>query len=397
MTIYADGTVGVVYSVDADPTLVRVAVPLFGTTFTNLIVVNENGIPLVSAESGSTSTVDALGATSLTFTYSTPDLTSKVGILWTINATSPVNLLVLLPAGSTVVSMSQLPLDIRAVNERTQITLPPGSDSISYVISTVGTPEHAQTVIQDAEATINTVKAKGVITADADTLLAQAKTALNAGAYTTAEQLATQAKTSALDTDLLAQTAASAIQKATNAIQAAKNEGRTSTITTAEGYLANAQNYQATGDYAKAKTNADQAYDSAITSKSPMDNTLLIVGGAVVLLVAVAGVILYMRRRQEAPTPPLPQPKKGEEGKVNLEAIFQKNPDLRVDDKEVCRFLAERNGEAFANEIRDRFDIPRTSAWRMIRRLITMGIVEERKIGGQSLISVVKKYREAQG
>ena len=43
--------------------------------------------------------------------------------------------------------------------------------------------------------------------------------------------------------------------------------------------------------------------------------------------------------------------------------------------------------------IRDRFEIPRTSAWRMIRRLMGMGVVEERKIGGQSLIYIVKKYR----
>jgi uncharacterized membrane protein len=31
----------------------------------------------------------------------------------------------------------------------------------------------------------------------------------------------------------------------------------------------------------------------------------------------------------------------------------------------------------------------------MIRRLIDAGIVEERKIGGQNLIYIVKKYRRA--
>ena len=100
-----------------------------------------------------------------------------------------------------------------------------------------------------------------------------------------------------------------------------------------------------------------------------------------------------MRLRGKSEPKSSPQKSKEIEGAVNLDAIFSKNSDLRVDDKEVIRFLSERGGEAFANEIRDRFDIPRTTAWRMIRRLIGMGIVEEKKIGGQSLIFIVKKYR----
>ena len=94
-------------------------------------------------------------------------------------------------------------------------------------------------------------------------------------------------------------------------------------------------------------------------------------------------------------TPPQPLPKESDDVYIDLDMIFQKNPSLRVDDKEVLRFLSEHGGEAFANEIRDRFDIPRTSAWRMIRRLIDSGIVEEKKIGGQSLIYIVKKYGRA--
>ncbi|MBN1682620.1 MarR family transcriptional regulator, partial [Candidatus Bathyarchaeota archaeon] len=87
-------------------------------------------------------------------------------------------------------------------------------------------------------------------------------------------------------------------------------------------------------------------------------------------------------------------PKKTEKKDINVEIIFSKNPDLRMDDKEVIRFIATSGGEVFANEIRDRFEIPRTSAWRMIRRLISLGIVEEKKIGGQSLIKITEKFRK---
>jgi uncharacterized membrane protein len=401
VTVYADGLAGIVYGVDVDPTLVRLPLPLFGFTLIDLLVVNENGVPLVTSKSGSIITVDTLGASRLTFTYSTPELTAKMGILWTLNVTSPTNLVVVMPSGSTIVSMSQIPLEVKTVGERTQVMLPPGEDSISYVNSLSGVKDQAETVIQDAETTINTVKSEEVITADADVLLTQAKVALAAGEFLSSEQLAAQAKASALDAELKAQAAVSAIELATTAIQAAKNEDRTSTIAAAEGFLADAQDYYTSGKYVEAKTSADKAYASGSTSQKVVDNTPLIIGGLVVAVAAVAALFLYFRRRKEAPASkavaPQALPKKSSEGLVNLEAIFRKNPELRVDDKEVLRFLAEHRGEVFANEIRDRFDIPRTSAWRMIRRLIAMGIVEERKIGGQSLICIVKKYREAQG
>ncbi len=398
-TVYVDGIVGAEYVVDVNPTQARVTVPLFGSTFSDLLIVNTEGLPLVSTQSGSSVSVDTLGAARMTATYTTQDLTSKAGTIWTLNVTSPTNLIINLPVGSTIVSLNHIPLDVRTVDGHPYIVLPAADNSVSYVLSAVGTKEHSQAIIQDAESAIAATKAKGISTTSADTLIAQAKAAFDSSEYLMAEQLATQAKGAALDAELQSQAAGFAIQRANDAIQTATNEGRTSSLATAQGLAQNAQGYYASGDYAKAKTTADQAYDAAIASKGS-DNTLLMMGVAV-LVVAGAGVVFYMRREgkmggkgpvktKAAPTPPLGTV---DEGPVNINAIFSKNPDLRVDDKEVVRFLTERGGEAFANEIRDRFEIPRTSAWRMIRRLIGMGVVEERKIGGQSLIYVVKRYR----
>ncbi len=398
-TVYVDGIVGVEYVVDVNPTQARVTVPLFGSTFSDLLIVNTEGLPLVSTQSGSPVSVDTLGAARMTATYTTQDLTSKAGIIWTLNVTSPTNLIINLPVGSTIVSLNQIPLDVRTVDGHPYIVLPAADNSVSYVLSAVGTKEHSQAIIQDAESAIAATKAKGISTMSADTLIAQAKAAFDSSEYLMAEQLATQAKGAALDAELQSQAAGFAMQRANDAIQTATNEGRTSGLAAAQSLVQNARAYYASGDYTKAKTTADQAYDAAIASKGS-DNTLLMMGVAV-LVVAGAGVVFYMRREgkmggkgpvktKAAPTPPLGTV---DEGPVNINAIFSKNPDLRVDDKEVVRFLTERGGEAFANEIRDRFEIPRTSAWRMIRRLMGMGVVEERKIGGQSLIHIVKKYR----
>jgi uncharacterized membrane protein len=82
-----------------------------------------------------------------------------------------------------------------------------------------------------------------------------------------------------------------------------------------------------------------------------------------------------------------------EEIEVELELLFEEHPELRIDDREALRFMAEHGGEAFAHEVRERFDIPRTSAWRMVQRLQRFEVIEERKVGGQSLLTIVERYR----
>ena len=66
----------------------------------------------------------------------------------------------------------------------------------------------------------------------------------------------------------------------------------------------------------------------------------------------------------------------------NVQKIFKAHPQLRQEEKDVILFLAEKNGRAYEAEIRDRFpDLPRTSLWRLVRRLEKMEIVKVKKIG----------------
>jgi uncharacterized membrane protein len=63
--------------------------------------------------------------------------------------------------------------------------------------------------------------------------------------------------------------------------------------------------------------------------------------------------------------------------------------DLRNEEVEVLRFLKERGGRVLESELRERFpDIPRTSMWRLIRRLEKQGIVRVRKVGLQKLLEM---------
>ena len=62
---------------------------------------------------------------------------------------------------------------------------------------------------------------------------------------------------------------------------------------------------------------------------------------------------------------------------------------LRSEEIEVLRFLREKGGRALEAEIRERFpDIPRTSMWRLIRRLERQGKVRVRKVGLQNLVEL---------
>ncbi len=102
-------------------------------------------------------------------------------------------------------------------------------------------------------------------------------------------------------------------------------------------------------------------------------------GYLIAAIVAVTAVILsalLVVRRQRVP---------------NVEKTIKAYPQLKKEDREVLEFLAERGGKAFEAEIRERFpDMPRTSLWRLVRRLERLEIVEIKKIGLENQVQLRK-------
>jgi hypothetical protein len=68
--------------------------------------------------------------------------------------------------------------------------------------------------------------------------------------------------------------------------------------------------------------------------------------------------------------------------------ILVEKPHLRPEDQEVLKFLAEKEGAAFESEIRSKFQLPKTTIWRLVKRLEREELVEIRKAGGQNLIKL---------
>ena len=113
--------------------------------------------------------------------------------------------------------------------------------------------------------------------------------------------------------------------------------------------------------------------DNNGVSPFPIEYAYAVIGlGAVAA--AVLGAIFLIRRK-----------------KPNVNKIVKDNPQLMPEDKEVLDFLAEKGGKAFEAEIRVRFpDKPRTSLWRLIRRLERLDIVEVKKIGLENQVELKK-------
>jgi len=65
--------------------------------------------------------------------------------------------------------------------------------------------------------------------------------------------------------------------------------------------------------------------------------------------------------------------------------------DLRPDDVQVLNFIREKGGRALELEIRARFALPKTSAWRQIKRLERLGYVKVTKVGSQNQIDLLKE------
>ncbi len=109
--------------------------------------------------------------------------------------------------------------------------------------------------------------------------------------------------------------------------------------------------------------------------------------------IAFLGTLVYWLNRIRIRTPK----KKTIKPQIDLEALFKEHKDLRAEEQQTIKFLAEKNGKAFEAEIYDKLQLPRTTTWRMIRRLEKMKIITITKSRRQNLVSIRTKYKLEKG
>ena len=62
---------------------------------------------------------------------------------------------------------------------------------------------------------------------------------------------------------------------------------------------------------------------------------------------------------------------------------------LSPSDNEVLELIRSKGGRVFESELRDSLGLPKTSAWRRVRRLEKMGLVRTKRVGSQNEIKLV--------
>jgi len=387
--VFLDGSASVEYTVEPDPTLASVNVTLFGADYADLLVTDQNSVMLDWSITPVGVEVNSLGSDEITLTYSTQSLTNKTGSTWSVILDAPVNPILTLPAGSVLVGLSPPPVDISIIENKAIITMPAGVSRVSYLIGTTGTREHALVLLTGAEKAVNSAKLLGLIVDDAEAALAQARSAYNAGQYSQSEQFSTQATRLVEETTAAAGEARTAIQDAKTLLQGKQGKISQETLDAASNLIDSAEDRYTAGDYPSALSDAEQAH-TLLSEAEPIQSStqMLLIAGAALIVLLVAGYT-YIRRGREPEIPARPDEPPPS---VNLDSVFKDRPHLRTDDKAVLLFIQGKGG-AFITEIRDHFNIPKSSAWRMARRLEEEGLLTVSTVGRETYLQL----REPEG
>jgi len=350
LTVYRDGLVQVAQAMTVNETYPAITVSLLASAVENVIVVDENNLILDYEIKGSNMTVYALGARKVVIEYDTVSLTRKEAGVWTLAFSTPYNLTVLLPGESTIIYLNQVPTAISTIDNTTVLQLFPGQWEISYVLPiippspspTPPTPSPSPSPPPGTATVTGTVE-------DAKTGLPVAGATVECNGYQTSTG----------------------------------SDGTYSLSVTGGAYLVTVRmnGYETKTVSVDASEEKMYTVDFSITpieSPSPPPKPLIPIPleylVPIILVVVVGGFFLLRRRR-----PP------------SAERILKEHLELRKEDRDVIRFITERGGRVLEAEIREEFpDLPRTTVWRLLKRLEKMDMVTVKKIGLQNQIELKK-------
>ena len=352
---------------------------------------------------------------------------SKTGSLWTFAINSPVSLSVKMPADSrTVPDWGQNVPSIIQIGSQELLTFKPGSVRFDYYIGFLGTQDEADILIRAARISIDQAKTDnpGMILTNAQDLLTRATAAFDAGQFVDAERLATQAGDLVEATIEDFHAAIDARTEARTTIAQAEAENRD--VAGANALFEQSDQQFEAGNYANA---ANSARD-AVRAIGGVQQNFWPYGVGAVVAGAVAGAFYVIKKRQtprQQATYADPEPKPQDSKPVHwhrpapsvpdapampaaesaaslagvpesqvdktllaaiVHRIIDERPHLRQEDRDVLVFLAQSEGASFESEVRTRFQLPKTTVWRLVKRLEREELVEIRKAGGQNLIKL---------
>ena len=392
LTVYTDGFVFVDFSLLVDQTFPTQNITVFGQVLEDLLVVDKDGLPLDYSLNNSILSVFSLGTDETIITYQTQDLTSKEGRYWTLTLIVPINTRIILPEETAIISLNKVPEMIETNNNKVTLLMTSGVIEVTYVVGIIGTQVHAQIVLDDAEASIMEIKNLGIIVTEAETKLQDAEDAFALGNYAEAETLGNDVKNLVIQINQTATQAQSQIIEAEIIIANAENEGRTDGLNDAKDLFDQAKHNFDLGAYLEALSLATQAFskaeESRISVSDQPENLLTLEFFGVMMISAIVILGFFFGRSRKKPKA------EGKKKKrlIDSERIFREHKNLMPEEKQAIQFLVDNNGEAFEAELYDYVKLPRTTTWRMVKRLKGMNIISVTKFRRQNLVRLKNKY-----
>ena len=134
------------------------------------------------------------------------------------------------------------------------------------------------------------------------------------------------------------------------------------------------------------------------TPEQPIIDFSMLTMIGISITVAIAGSLIIIKRKQTKPSPVL-QTEVFSDSKIKIDCldtqtIFNLRPEMREDDKEIVKFIAESGGQALESDLRKKFLQPRTTMWRAVKRLERQGVIEISKKDLQNLVKLKKELKE---
>jgi uncharacterized membrane protein len=348
LQVYRDGLVRVAQTLAVNESVAAVTLPLLVSSVDNLIVLDENQTVLDYEIDGIDLTVFTLGTTSVLLQYDTYWLTRKDFDVWSLILDTSYNITVLLPEQSTVIYLSEMPASIDTEGDQITLSLFPSQWEISYVFP----------LVPPADFQVSNLQATPPNVAVGEEVTVSVKVT-NVGGQSGSHSLTLVINQTIEDTRTVT---LSEGESTTEEFKVTKQTPGTYNIEI-DGLVSEF-------------TVREMDPNGTPSDGEPSDSIPL--GYIVVAVVAVASILLaaliLLRKRE---------PK--------VEKISKAHPQLTQEEKDVIQFLAENDGKAFEAEIRERFpDIPRTSLWRLVRRLESLEIVSVKKIGLENRVELKK-------
>ena len=343
LQVYRDGLVRVTQTLSVNETMPVVTFPLLGSLVDNFIVLDENQTVLDYEFENGNLTVFTLGTTSVSVQYDTSSLTLKDGEVWTLVVDTPYNLTIVLPDDSTIVYLSGVPDSIDTNGNTISLSLFANQWEISYTfpLNTL-----ADFQVSNLEVTPTEVQAGEDVTVSVRIT--------NVGGQS--------------GTFIIPITVNQTVE-GTRTVTLGPGESTATTFRVTR---------QTTGTY---NVQIDElAAQFTVIETSPNGNQsngipFEYLGAGVAVAAAIFAVMFFFLRR------------KG----TSVENIFKLNPQLNAEEKAVIQFLADNEGKVFESQIRERFpDIPRTSLWRLVKRLEKLEIIKVKKIGIENQVQLKK-------